>query len=144
MTSVILYSTGMLLLVFARNPFLLAVAIVIFTSGEVLMTPCFDETAKKHSGEETMSTCMGLLHFVDGAGRWLGQIFAAGVYGAMLGTAYFGWYWPTVVTCFLLISGALHVGCHYLGRPGSLDGAEATPPAPALLAGAYADSEVEP
>jgi MFS family permease len=118
MTSVLLYCCGMLLLVFAQNPVMLVVAIVIFTCGEVLMTPCFDETAKKHSGEQTMSTCMGLLHFVDGAGRWLGQVFAAAVYGAMLGSRYFGWYWPIVVACFFIVSGALHIGCHYLGRGG--------------------------
>jgi MFS family permease len=116
MTSVSLFCIGMLLLVFARNPVMLAVAIVVFTSGEVLMTPCFDETAKKHSGEETMSTCMGLLHFVDGAGRWIGQVFAAAVYATMLGRASFGWYWPTVVAVFFTVSGLLHVVCYFLGR----------------------------
>jgi hypothetical protein len=112
------------------------------------MTPCFDETAKKHSGEETMSTCMGLLHFVDGAGRWLGQIFAAGVYGVMLGSAYFGWYWPIVVASFLLVSGILHIGCHYLGRQRKPSLAPSEPissiVAPTILAPVLSISETEP
>jgi MFS family permease len=129
MTSVLLYCIGMLLLVFAKSPLMLVVAVVIFTSGEVLMTPCFDETAKKHSGEETMSTCMGLLHFVDGAGRWLGQVFAAAAYGFFKGSLVFGWYWPFVVVSFLIVSGALHIGCHYLGR-GPIIAAPNQPPNP--------------
>ena len=46
MVSVLLYCAGLLLLIFARNPVMLPVAIVVFICGEVLMTPCFDETAK--------------------------------------------------------------------------------------------------
>lgn len=146
MTSVVLYCTGMLLLVFARHPIMLAVAVVIFTSGEVLMTPCFDETAKKHSGEETMSTCMGLLHFVDGAGRWLGQVFAAAVYGALLGGAYFGWFWPIVVACFFIVSGVLHMGCHYLGQLGNTHAKTTPEPAAddSALVHALTENETEP
>jgi hypothetical protein len=116
MVSVLLYCAGMILLIFAKNPIMLVVAVVIFTSGEVLMTPCFDETAKKHSGEATMSTCMGLLHLVDGMGRWLGMAFALAVYGYLRNSPFSGWFWPVVVASFLIVSGALHVACHYLGR----------------------------
>ena len=115
-TSVFLYCIGLLLLTYAANPFMLVIAVVIFTSGEVLMTPCFDETAKKHSGEDTMSTCMGLLHLVDGAGRWIGMSFALAVYGLMKSGKYLVWYWPVVVTAFLLVSGSLHVVCHFFGN----------------------------
>ena len=120
MTSVLLYCTGMMLLVFAVHPIMLAVAVVIFTSGEVLMTPCFDETAKKHSGEESMSTCMGLLHLVDGMGRWLGMVFALAVYGYLRNSSYVGWFWPVVTACFFVVSGALHIACHYLGQGGDV------------------------
>lgn len=116
MTSVGLYCLGMLLLVFAADPVMLVVAVVVFTCGEVLMTPCFDETAKKHSGEQTMSTCMGLLHLVDGAGRWLGQIFAAALFALMWPSPAARWYWPVVVASFLLVSGGLHAACAALGR----------------------------
>ena len=116
MTSVILYCTGLMLLHFAKSPIMLPIAIVVFTCGEVLMTPCFDETAKKHSGEATMSTCMGLLHLVDGLGRWLGAAFALAVYGFMKVSPFAGWFWFVVVSSFLLVSGTLHIGCHFIGR----------------------------
>src|SRR6185369_16539449 len=72
MTSVLFYCAGLILLVFAVHPVMLPIAIVVFICGEVLMTPCFDETAKKHSGPAGMATCLGLLHLVDGFGRMLG------------------------------------------------------------------------
>ncbi|MDB6057591.1 MAG: Major Facilitator Superfamily, partial [Verrucomicrobiales bacterium] len=88
MVSVCLYCAGLLLLMLARNPILLPVSIVVFICGEVLMTPCFDETAKKHSGEKGMGTCMGLLHLVDGSGRLIGSAFALVVYGWMRHSEY--------------------------------------------------------
>src|SRR5207302_677500 len=71
MVSVVFYCTGLTLLLFAKYPVLLPVAVIVFICGEVVMTPCFDETAKKHSKDATMGTCMGLLHLVDGLGRML-------------------------------------------------------------------------
>src|SRR2546421_632593 len=81
MTSVLLYCSGLILLIFARHPIMLPIAIIVFICGEVLMTPCFDETAKKHSNSTAMGTCLGLLHLVDGMGRMLGAAFALAVYG---------------------------------------------------------------
>lgn len=118
MTSVLLFCTGLTLLIFAGNVIMLAVAVVIFISGEVLMTPCFDETAKKHSGEAAMGTCLGLLHLVDGFGRLLGATFALAVYGWMRNSSYRGLYWPVVVGVFLLISSVLHVVAHAIGWSG--------------------------
>jgi MFS family permease len=114
MTSVFFYCTGLVLLVFAKSPIMLPIAVIVFICGEVLMTPCFDETAKKHSGEATMATCMGLLHLVDGLGRWLGAAFALAVYGYMKDSPYAGWYWTVVAGSFLFVSGTLHIGCHFL------------------------------
>jgi MFS family permease len=116
MTSVLFYCVGLLLLVFARNPVMLPVAIVIFICGEVLMTPCFDETAKKHSKESGMATCLGLLHLVDGFGRMLGAAFALAVYGWMRKSAYQQYYWPIVVGTFLFTSSLLHIIAFAVGR----------------------------
>ncbi|MDB6110249.1 MAG: rane protein major facilitator superfamily [Pedosphaera sp.] len=116
MTSVLFYCTGLILLVFAHHPVMLPFAIVIFICGEVLMTPCFDETAKKHSGEGGMGTCLGLLHLVDGSGRLLGAAFALAVYGGMRNSAHHELYWPVVVSVFLGVSTALHVAAHALAR----------------------------
>ena len=63
-----------------------------------------------------MSTCMGLLHLVDGAGRWLGMSFALAVYGALKDSADLVWFWPLVVASFVLVSGSLQLVCHFLGQ----------------------------
>lgn len=126
MTSVVFYCAGLLLLMFAHLPVMLPIAIVVFICGEVLMTPCFDETAKKHSGAAAMGTCLGLLHLVDGFGRMLGAAFALGVYGWMREAPSKIYYWPVMVATFLIVSITLHVvaykvaGDHYkLPTPGN-------------------------
>ena len=116
MTSVSFYCSGLMLLMFATTPFLLPVAIAIFICGEVLMTPVFDETAKKHSRSESMGTCMGLLHLVDGMGRLIGAAFALGVYGWMRGSPQQNYYWPVVVTTFFVTATALHFAAHTIAR----------------------------
>jgi MFS family permease len=116
MTSVLLYCLGLILLMFAKNPVMLPVAIVVFICGEVLMTPCFDETAKKHSTDAGMGTCMGLLHLVDGLGRMLGAAFSLAVYGWMRNSPYRGYYWPVVVSIFLCVCSALHVVIFAIAR----------------------------
>jgi MFS family permease len=109
MTSVIFYCAGLLLLIFAQNPVMLPVAIAVFICGEVFMTPCFDETAKKHSSSAAMGTCMGLLHLVDGMGRMLGAAFSLAAYGWMRNSPAQSYYWPVVVAAFFVVSSALHV-----------------------------------
>ena len=116
MTSVLFYCSGLLLLIFARHPLMLPVAIVVFICGEVLMTPCFDETAKKHSHAAGMSSCLGLLHLVDGLGRMLGAAFALALYGGMRLSPYASWFWPTAVGAFLGVSIALHLVAHTIAR----------------------------
>lgn len=116
MTSVLLYCAGLLLLVFASHPVMLPIAIVVFICGEVLMTPCFDETAKKHSGDAGLGTCLGLLHLVDGFGRMLGAAFALAVYGWMRNSPYVAFYWPSVVGVFLVSCTALHVVAFAVAR----------------------------
>jgi len=116
MTSVLLYCTGLILLMFSARPVMLPFAIVIFICGEVLMTPCFDETAKKHSTDAGMGTCMGLLHLVDGLGRMLGAAFSLAVYGWMRNSPQRGFYWPVVVSIFLCVCSALHVVAFAIAR----------------------------
>jgi hypothetical protein len=119
MVSVGFYCTGLLLLIFARHPFMLPVAVAIFICGEVLMTPCFDETAKKHGKDAGMATCLGLLHLVDGFGRMLGAAFSLAVYGWMRNSPQRYLYWPIVVTVFFCFSSVLHVLAFYLARNGN-------------------------
>jgi MFS family permease len=119
MVSVLLYCAGLLLLIFAKNAVMLPIAIIVFICGEVLMTPCFDETAKKHSGEKEMATCMGLLHLVDGAGRLIGSAFALAMYGWMRHSIYDGLYWPVVVIVFFAVCSALHLIAFGIARRGT-------------------------
>jgi hypothetical protein len=112
MTSVFLYCLGLTLLMFAKHPVMLPAAIVVFICGEVLMTPCFDETAKRHSAATAMGSCLGLLHLVDGLGRMLGAAFALAVYGWMRNSTSSNFYWPVVVVTFLLTSAGLHIVAH--------------------------------
>ena len=116
LVSVVLYCTGLSLLAFATNPIMLPVAIVIFICGEVVMTPCFDETAKKHSGDAGMGTCLGLLHLVDGFGRMLGAAFALAVYGWMRESSQARFYWAVVVGTFLVVSLGLHAVAYSMAR----------------------------
>jgi len=109
MTSVLFYCSGLMLLIFAKHPVMLPLAIVVFICGEVLMTPCFDETAKKHSAAAGMGICLGLLHLVDGFGRMLGAAFALAVYGWMKTSGQEEYYWPVVVGVFLCTCIGLHV-----------------------------------
>ena len=132
MTSVLLYCAGLMLLMFAGNAVMLPVAVVVFICGEVLMTPCFDETAKKHAGDAGVATCLGLLHLVDGFGRMLGAAFALAVYGWMRNSPHEALYWPVVVVVFLCVSSALHVVAHGIARrAGPAAQAQAVAAAPA-------------
>jgi MFS family permease len=107
--SVLFYCAGLLLLLFAKHPVMLPLAIVVFICGEVLMTPCF-------SGNAGMATCLGMLHLVDGLGRMLGAAFALAVYGWMRNSPYQQFYWPAVVSVFLLASTLIHLVAHGLVR----------------------------
>lgn len=100
--SVGFYCVGLLLLMGAHHRALLPIGVIVFICGEVVMTPCFDETAKRHSGTAGMGTCMGLLHLVDGLGRMLGAAFALAVYGVLRGTPAEHRLWPIVVVSFAL------------------------------------------
>lgn len=116
MTSVLFYCAGLILLMFATHPGMLPLAIVVFICGEVLMTPCFDETAKKHSSAAGMGICMGLLHLVDGSGRMIGAAFALAVYGGMKNSSRAELYWPVVVGVFLGACTALHLVAFAIAR----------------------------
>lgn len=109
MVSVVLYCIGLLLLVWAGNVVVLPLAIAVFICGEVVMTPCFDETAKKHSSSSGMATCMGLLHLVDGFGRMLGAAFALAAYAWIGDMGRSPWYWPVVVGVFFVTSSVLYL-----------------------------------
>jgi len=110
------FCAGLLLLGLASRRAVVPVAVAVFICGEVVMTPCFDETAKRHSPSGDMGTCLGLLHFVDGVGRLVGATVALTVYGQLRGTSHEGLSWPLIVTIFLICSTGLHVFASRMGR----------------------------
>jgi hypothetical protein len=116
--SIVLYCGGLMLLIFANHRVMLPLAVVVFICGEVVMTPVLDETAKKHSGNAGMATCLGLLHFIDGWGRLLGAAFALAIYGMMRGTPYHDLYWPVVVGNFLVACLLLQIMAFAMSRSG--------------------------
>jgi hypothetical protein len=116
MSSVMFYCVGLLLLSLVPSPIFLPLAIVVFICGEILMTPCFDETAKKHSSAESMGTCIGLLHMLDGAGRLVGASCALSIYGWLRGGEWAEFYWPIMVAIFLCLSSFLHLIAFKLTR----------------------------
>lgn len=116
MVSVALYCIGLLLFAFVQHPVMLPIAVVVFICGEVVMTPCFDETAKKHGKGAGMGTCLGLLHSVDGLGRLLGAAFALAVYGWMQNASYRELYWPLVAGAFFCASCAVHGAARIIAR----------------------------
>jgi MFS family permease len=120
LVSVAFYCAGLGLLSFVPDPVMLPVAVAVFICGEVVMTPCFDETAKKHGSVAGMGSCMGLLHTVDGFGRMLGAAFALAAYGWVRETSAEAYFWPGVVAVFLVVSTALYGLAAALGaeRPG--------------------------
>lgn len=124
MVSVVFYCGGLLLLAFARNPVMLPVAVAVFICGEVVMTPCFDETAKKHSKDAAMGTCMGLLHLVDGLGRMGGAAFALAMYGLVRDSPYQEFYWPAVVAAFFAVCAVLHGVAYALAHDASRAGCD--------------------
>lgn len=127
MTSVLLYCVGLLLLIFVQTPLMLPLAVIVFICGEVLMTPVFDETAKKHSTPEGMSTCMGLLHLVDGMGRMLGAAFALAIYGLMRTSAQSHLYWEIVSGSFLVACLLIHGVARFIGSRKSAQDPPACP-----------------
>jgi MFS family permease len=118
LVSVFFYCAGLALLSFVPSPVMLPAAVAVFICGEVVMTPCFDETAKKHGTAAGMGSCMGLLHTVDGLGRMLGAAFALAVYGWVRQSSVEAYFWPVVVATFLTVSTALYGAAAALGGRG--------------------------
>jgi MFS family permease len=109
---------GLLLLSFGANRLLLGVAVGVFICGEILMTPCFAETAKTHARSGKSGAYQGVLHVFEGCGRVVGSTTALAVYGWMKGTTLIGWYWAIMAPGFLLFSAAAHAWAYRAsGRP---------------------------
>jgi MFS family permease len=108
LVSLCCFCGGLLLLSFGGNRLLLGVAVGVFICGEILMTPCFAETAKTHAQSGKSGTYQGVLHVFEGGGRVVGSMTALAVYGRVQGTVLAPYYWVIMATGFFLLSSTLH------------------------------------
>ena len=102
------FCTGLLLLSLAGNRILLGVAIAVFICGEILMTPCFSETAKTHAQPGKTGSYQGVLHVFEGGGRVVGSMTALAVYGWVQGSSCARYYWWIMAPLFFVFSSAIH------------------------------------
>ena len=124
LVSLLCFCCGLLLLSLGGNRLMLAVAVAVFICGEILMTPCFAETAKTHAQAGKTGTYQGVLHVFEGGGRVLGSTVALAVYGWVQGSALAGLYWVIMAPVFLLFSATLHWWAYRAARPSSAGRAE--------------------
>jgi MFS family permease len=108
LVSMFCYCGGLLLLTFGGNRVWLGVAVAVFVCGEILMTPCFAETAKTHAQSGKSGSYQGVLHVFEGGGRVVGSMVALAVYGRLHGSVLGGFYWVIMAGFFLLFSSTLH------------------------------------
>ena len=128
LVSLLCFCCGLLLLSLGGNRVLLGVAVAVFICGEILMTPCFAETAKTHAQAGKTGTYQGVLHVFEGGGRVVGSMTALAVYGWLQGSVLAGYYWVIMAPVFLLFSGSIHWWAYRAARPSSAGHAEGSVP----------------
>ncbi len=117
------YCLGLLLLTFAANPLLLTLAIVIFICGEIVMTPCLAEIAKRYAQPGETGTYQGVLHLFEGGGRVIGSATALFIYGLFKGSGAADFYWSFLTAVFMgsylvirWVASRLDLGCSPLQK----------------------------
>jgi hypothetical protein len=116
LVSLLFFCIGLLSLSFSASRPLLGVAVGVFICGEILMTPCFAETAKTHAQAGKTGTYQGVLHVFEGGGRVVGSTIALAAYGWLRHTSLAPYYWAIVALLFFLFSTALHVWAYRAAR----------------------------
>jgi Major Facilitator Superfamily len=132
LVSLLCFCSGLLLLSFGGNRVWLAVAVAVFICGEILMTPCFAETAKTHAHSGKSGSYQGFLHVFEGGGRVVGSMTALAVYGWVQGSALAGFYWVIMAPIFLVFSGFIHWWAYRAAKPFSVGRMEASTTAVAV------------
>jgi MFS family permease len=117
LVSLLCFCSGLLLLTFGGNRVWLAVAVAVFICGEILMTPCFAETAKTHAHSGKSGSYQGFLHIFEGGGRVVGSMTALAVYDWVQGSALAGFYWVIMAPTFLLFSATIHWWAYRAAKP---------------------------
>ena len=109
LVSLCFFCAGLLLLSFAATRTLLGLAVGVFICGEILMTPCFAETAKTHAQLGKTGTYQGVLHVFEGGGRVVGSTTALTIYGWLRHTSMVQFYWVLIAPLFLLFAAIIHI-----------------------------------
>jgi MFS family permease len=116
----VFYCAGLVSLTFAANPVILVGAVAIFICGEIVMTPCLPEVARRHAPPNETGTYLGILHLFEGSGRCLGSAFAFFLYAEFKDSANVGFFWVVLTILFLIFFAALQALAHRLDRPTTL------------------------
>jgi MFS family permease len=107
---------GLVLLTFAGHQLVLAGAVVIFICGEIVMTPCLPEVAKRHAPPGKTGAYQGILHLFEGGGRVLGSTTAFVLYSWFKDTKNVHYFWITQTGLFLICFAAIHGLAYLLDR----------------------------
>jgi hypothetical protein len=101
------FCAGLASLTFAGHRLVLAGAVVIFICGEIVMTPCLAEVAKRHAPAGKTGAYQGILHLFEGGGRVLGSTFALFLYAGFKDTENVYYFWVTLTGLFLICFAAI-------------------------------------
>ncbi len=128
------FCCGLFSLTFAGHRVVLAGAVLVFICGEIVMTPCLAEVAKRHAPPGRAGVYQGVLHLFEGGGRFVGSTVAFLLYAAVKDTENAGYFWPTLTGLFLIGFAAIQGLAYRLdGREclGGIDRGCQPPPHPA-------------
>jgi MFS family permease len=109
------FCAGLVSLTFAGHRVVLAGAVVVFICGEIVMTPCLSEVAKRHAPPGETGTYQGILHLFEGGGRLLGSTLAFLLYAQFKGSEGAGLFWVTLTGVFLVCFAAIQALASRLG-----------------------------
>lgn len=100
----VLFLIGLFCFSFSRSTFFLGLAVFLIILAEIVITPCFDEAAKKHAKNTTIiGAYYGVLNLFDGLARIIGASISLFLYGYLKGTWTFAYFWPLVGLTFIII-----------------------------------------
>jgi hypothetical protein len=90
-------------------------AVVVFICGEIVMTPCLSEVAKRHAPSGETGTYQGILHLFEGGGRLMGSTLAFFIYAQFKESEGAGFFWVTLTGVFLVCFAAIQALASRLG-----------------------------
>ncbi len=101
------FCAGLVSLTLAANPLMLVGAVVIFICGEIVMTPCLSEVARRYAPPGETGTYLGILHLFEGGARCLGSTIAFLLYAEFKDNGDVGYFWIVLTSLYVICFAAL-------------------------------------